>query len=182
MTLKNLFRPRARGNDDRVFELTLQRENCMKRVRALRGEMQALVDQAVGADDLDQKILSLDYAARKRALAAELERFQDLSDLIGRFRSIQAVSESCRQMDFMSELGDRIDVEALQRQEDEIRIRRDMMREEAEAVDAVAAAAPARSAFEIDRDFADRVAQAAERARVSPAEPAPAELAAMPAR
>ena len=158
---KTFFRSRGRELDDRIRALRLEREACMQRIRSLRAEMNALVERAVDADDLDQKILSLDYAAMKGSLGAETERFQDLSRLITRMQDMQAVDARGRRLDYLASVREGIDEAALRREEDEIAARRAMMEEE-EALNAPddATPLPGENAFVPDADFACQLARA----------------------
>ena len=159
--MKTLFRPRTTGLDRKLQTLREEREQCMARIRNLRGDMDALVQRALDADDLDQKILSLDYAAMKGSLNVESERFQDLSRLITRIQDVQAMEARGRRMDFLASVRDGIDEAALRREEDEIQIRRERMEEEdaRNALDG-APSALSETAFVPDADFACRLTQA----------------------
>lgn len=168
-----LFRNREREKDERVQSLRQERELCMQRIRGLRAEMNALVERAVDADDLDQKILSLDYSAMKGSLGVETERFQDLSRLIARMQDAQAVESRGRRLAYIASLRDGIDEAALRREEDEIEARRAMMAEEAElnAADGFSALY-SDTAFVPDAEFACKLAQARRDRQDAPAEEA----------
>lgn len=176
---KTLFRPRGRDMDARIQALRQDREACMQRIRGLRAEMNALVERAVDADDLDQKILSLDYAAMKGSLNAETERFQDLSRLITRMQDVQAMDERGKRLEYIAAVRDGIDEAALRREEDELQARRAMMEEEAalNALDGLPASY-ADNAFVPDADFACQLAQARRRRQTETEKRERAEVAA----
>lgn len=155
-----LFRNRGKEIDERIQALRQEREKCMQHIRGLRAEMNALVERAVEADDLDQKILSLDYTAMKGSLNAETERFQDLSRLIARMQEIQAVNARGKRLEYIAAVRDGIDEAAVRREEDEIAARRAMMEEDAELNALDGAPAIGEGAFVPDADFACRLANA----------------------
>lgn len=156
-----LFRSKERELDSRIQALRQERELCMQHIRTIRADMDALVEQAVDADDLDRKILSLDYTALKGQLNAESERFQDLSRLITRIQGLQAVERRGRRLEYIASVREGIDEDALRRSEDEIEARRAMI-EESDWLDSPEDAAPdiSETAFVPDADFACRIAQA----------------------
>lgn len=152
---------RRNDTDKRISDLIAQREAAAERIRQLRTEIDALVDQAVCADDLDTKILSLDYESRKTDLAAEMERFKDITAMIARLRNVEVIESNRRRIERVTQLGETIDIETLHRKKDEIQIRRDMMREAQEDVEDMKdllACEP--DSIDIDEEFSRRIAQA----------------------
>ena len=166
-----LFRNREKDTDGRIHALRQEREKCMLHIRDLRTEMNALVERAVDADDLDQKILSLDYTAMRGRLNAETERFQDLSRLITRMQDIQAVNARGKRLEYIAAVRDGIDEVALRREEDEIAARRAMMEEDAElnALDGTPTIGD--RAFVPDADFACQMANVRRRRQPEAAAP-----------
>lgn len=137
---KKLFGMNKKKDTDRqIVELQNKLEDSKRKIRYINNDMKRLVQQATEADDLDKKILALDYEAKKSELATETERFQDLRGLISKLQSIQAIDENRRHLDKMTEVSDELDIRGLIRQEDEINARRSMLQEEEEAYAAVRA-------------------------------------------
>ena len=174
MTMRKwIFGSRVKDAEKEIYALRAQRAACVQRVRTLKEEMNRLVDSAVGADELEQKILSLDYEAKRDVLAAETQRFQDLSGLIARLQKAQAVDEGSRRLDGVAAAGSRIDTAALLREEDELRARRAMMDEEERDFAAAQEGydEKTRDAFAADEGFAALVREAKLR-RMQPVAPA----------
>ena len=116
-------------------ELQLQREAVKKRIRQLRGEMQALIDQAACADDLDRQILSLEYDEKKADLHTETTHFNELSKLISRLNGVAMVYERQKVFDQVAAVAENIDVQSALEAEDQMAAHRAVMREEADALD-----------------------------------------------
>ena len=117
------------------MELQLQREAVKKRIRTLRGEMQALVEQAASADDLDRQVLSLEYDEKKADLNTETAHFQELSKLITRINGIAMVYERQKLFDQVATAAEDIDVQAVLQAEDQMAAPRGVMQEESDALD-----------------------------------------------
>ena len=160
--MKKPFFSRRQSLNDNIIELTCQRDQCAERIRTLRSEMDSLVDHALTADDLEQKILSLDYEAKKLALNAEYERFSDLNQLITRYRSAQLMTNNSNGLAQVAAMGEKLDMAGLQARGDAIRIRRDMLNENAEQLwnmtDSPMGQNP--EPFKVCDEFAARMAQA----------------------
>lgn len=155
---------RKKDVDAQIIDLCAERENCKKRIREIRTEMQRLVERAAGADDLDQKILSLDFRAQKSAMAVETERFNDLSDLIVRLQNVRAVDERCQRLDYIMRIDGGIDTDSVLREQDEIQVRREMFQESNRSadIDMNSALSGEQASFcELDEDFARLVQKAA---------------------
>ncbi len=117
------------------MELQLQREAVKKRIRLIRSEMQALVEQAASADDLDRQVLSLEYDEKKADLHTETAHFQELSKLITRLNGIAMVYERQKLFDQVATAAEDIDVQGVLRVEDQMSAHREVMREESDALD-----------------------------------------------
>lgn len=173
--MKKLFRSRNRKLNEKIQALRQEREVCTQRIRALRAEMDALVQRAVNADDLDQKLLSLDYSARKGSLNVETERFQDLSCLIKRMQDIQAMNTRNKRIEYIASVRDGIDEAAMRRAADEVEARRAMMEEE-EAFSAPYGAIlePGDNTFVPDSEFSCLITQARLKQKSESKQPLPA--------
>lgn len=117
------------------MELQLQRETVKKRIRQLRGEMQALIDQAASADDLDRQILSLEYEEKKADLNTETTHFNELSKLISRLNGVAMVYERQEIFNHVAAVAENIDVQSALEAEDQMAAHRAVMREETDALD-----------------------------------------------
>ena len=149
--------------DAQIIDLCAERESCKERIREIRAEMQRLVERAADADDLDQKILSLDFRAQKSAMAVETERFDDLSDLIVRLQNVRAVGERCQRLDYIMRIDGGIDTDSVLREQAEIQVRREMFQESNRSADMdMNSVLPGeQSGFcELDEDFARLVQKA----------------------
>lgn len=120
---------------DQVMQLQIQRDTVKKNIRRLRNEMQRLVEQAVSADDLDRRILSLEYDEKKAALGNETSHFNELSKLISQFNGVELVYERQRMFDQIATVVDAIDTQAVLRTEDMVTAQRTMLQEESEALE-----------------------------------------------
>lgn len=147
--------------EEKIIALQEQRNEAKEKIRKLRAESQLLVQQATEADDLDRKILSLDYEAKQAAIRLEEGHFADLSRMITQLQNIQAVQNREATISSVARISESIDADALIRQETELAARRDMMREDAETLDcALAQARPDDTGFSENEEFAKLVSQA----------------------
>lgn len=121
--------------EERIMHLQLQREVSKTTIIKIRKDMQALIDCAVSADDLDRKILSLDYEEKKSMLATETEHFEDLNKLIRQLRSAALANERCRAFEQIASISDGIDTRAVLTAEDTVDIKRSMLTEELASLD-----------------------------------------------
>lgn len=128
---------KAAAQREKVTELQVQREMVKKNIRLLRTDMQSLIDQAAGADDLDRKILSLEYDEKKAELNAETVHFNELSKLISQLNGVAMVYKRQKIFDQVATVADDIDTQALLEAEDMMTARRTMMQEESDALDDV---------------------------------------------
>ncbi len=119
----------------KVMELQIQREEVKKHIRLLRNEMQSLVEQAAVVDDLDRKILSLEYDAKKADLNTETAHFNELSRLISQLNGVAMVYERQKLFDHVATVAEDIDVQAVLQAEDQMAAHRAMMQEDSEALD-----------------------------------------------
>lgn len=155
--MKTLFKNWRQNTEVRIQSLQLQREASKKKIRRLRMDMQDIVQQATTADDIDKKILSLDFFARKGELASETERFQDLSNLIGRLQSMMAADEKRQRLNAVASLWESIDTHALVRERDELNVRRELLKEEVNCFAAFDDLADCEDCFQIDNEFVQLV-------------------------
>ena len=147
--------------EEKIIALQEQRNEAKEKIRRLRSESQLLVQQATEADDLDRKILSLDYEAKQAAIRLEEGHFADLSRMITQLQNIQAVQNREATISSAARISESIDADALIRQETELAVRRDMMREDAETLDyALAQSRPDDTGFAENEEFARLVSQA----------------------
>lgn len=128
---------KAAAQREKVMELQIQRETVKKSIRLLRADMQSLVEQAAGADDLDRRILSLEYDEKKAELNTETAHFNELSKLISQLNGVAMVYERQKLFDQVANVADDIDTQALLEAEDMMTARRAMMQEESAALDDV---------------------------------------------
>lgn len=119
----------------KCMELQLQREAAKKRIRLLRSEMQALIEQAACADDLDRQVLSLEYDEKKADLNTETAHFNELSKLITRINGVAMVYERQKMFDQVATAAEDIDVKAVLQAEDRMAAHRAVMQEESDALD-----------------------------------------------
>lgn len=119
----------------KVMELQIQREEVKKHIRLLRGEMQTLVEQAAVVDDLDRKILSLEYDAKKADLNTETAHFNELSKLISQLNGVAGVYERQKIFDRVAAVAEEIDVQAVLQAEDQMAAHRAVMQEDSDALD-----------------------------------------------
>lgn len=124
------FGNKKRNTEAKILSLQQAREESKKTIRALRIEMDNLVKQALQGDDLDKKILSLDYMDTKGKLALETERFEDLSTLIGRLQGIRSTDEKLKRLGRVTALYDHMDRKAALREKDRLAIHRSLLEEE----------------------------------------------------
>lgn len=128
---------KASAQREKVMELQIQRDMVKKNIRHLRGEMKELIDQAANADDLDRKILSLEYDEKKMQLDNETAHFNELSRMIIRLNSVALVHERNKATTYMSDVADTIDTDSLLKADDEMTARRKLMQDDADALDDV---------------------------------------------
>lgn len=119
----------------KVMELQIQREEVKKHIRLLRNEMQELIERAAVADDLDRKIFSLEYDAKKADLNTETAHFNELSKLISQLNGVAMVYERQKIFDQVATVAEDIDVEAALRAENQMSAHRTVMKEDSEALD-----------------------------------------------
>ncbi len=146
----------------RISSLQAQREETKTNIRRLWGEMQVLVNQAVGADDLDKQIYASDYIARKDAFNAENEHFQNLSRLISQLQSMLLTQEKKEVFSAVSAISNQIDLNSLMEEQDRMHIQQDMLREEDQSfLEAFRASEPsAQQATREEKEFDALVLQA----------------------
>jgi len=121
--------------EERIMHLQLQREISKNTILRIRSDMQELIDRATCADDLDQRILSMDYEEKKATLATETEHFEDLNKLIRQLRSAVLANERCKAFEQIASVSDCIDTYAVLKAEDTVDIRRTLMKEEFDSLD-----------------------------------------------
>jgi len=169
--------------DAKIVALQTKLEESKKRIRTLRAEMKCLEEQGVSADDLDMKILSLDYEAKKGELSSEMTHFRDLGMMISKLQDKQKLEATRKHLDTITQVTDDMDLDGLVRSADELTARRSMMDEENEEYAAMRAAhASSEDAFSLETssDYARRVnelrlekrhAEAVNASGAAPAEP-----------
>ena len=146
--------------DAKIVELQTKMEESKKRIRLLRTEMKSLEEQGLNADDLDMKILSLDYEAKKGEMDSEMARFQDMSMMISKLQDKQKLDEKRKHLDTLTQVTDDMDLGKVMRDADELTIRRDMLDEEYEAYEAARASwAASDVTLEPGSEFSSRVAE-----------------------
>ncbi len=128
---------KAAAQREKVMELQLRREGVKKNIRLLRSDMKALIDRAADADDLDRKILSLEYDEKKAELNTETAHFNELSKLISQLNGVAIVYERQKMFDQVANVADNIDFQSLLEAEDRMTARSAMMQEESDALDDV---------------------------------------------
>lgn len=137
MFMKARERKANRARIKKLCEVQLLRDASKQRIRKLRAEMQCLVEQAAGADDLDRKILSLEYEEKKADLSTETGHFNDLSRLISQLHGAVMIHEKRRSFDQVAAVADTIDTQSVLHEDDLLTIRRSILEEEADALDSL---------------------------------------------
>lgn len=135
--LLNKKKRKAAAQREKVMELQIQREMVKKNIRLLRSEMQSLVEQAAAADDLDRKILALEYEGKKAQLDTETAHFNELSKLISQINSVAMLFERQKILDQVAAVADGIDTQGVLQAGDELTARRAMLQEDSDALDDV---------------------------------------------
>lgn len=132
-----LFKKKAkdRVQREKVLELQMRREMVKKNIRLLRTDMQALIEKAAAADELDRKILSLEYDEKKAELNTETTHFNELSKLISQFNGVAMVYERQRIFDQVASAAGMIDTQEVLKADDMMRARQEMMLEESGTLD-----------------------------------------------
>lgn len=128
---------KAAAQREKVLELQVQRETVKKNIRLLRADMQALIEKAAAADDLDRRILSLEYDEKKAELTTETSHFNELSKLISQLNGVAMVYERQKIFDQVANVANDIDTQAVLEAEDMMNARRAVMQEESDALDDV---------------------------------------------
>jgi len=150
--------------EERIMHLQLQREISKNTILRIRSDMQELIDRATCADDLDQRILSMDYEEKKATLATETEHFEDLNKLIRQLRSAVLANERCKAFEQIASVSDCIDAHAVLTAEDTVDIWRAMMKEEFDSLDELLIHAGKKTrSIEENSEFAQLVQEAAKK-------------------
>jgi len=145
---------KASAQREKVLELQVQREAVKKNIRLIRADMQQLVAKAVGADDLDRHILSLEYDEKKAELNTETSHFNELSKLISQLNGVAMVYERQKIFDQVANVAEKIDTQAVLEAEDMMNARRAVMQEDSDALDDVLVSSQAyATAPEVSNEF-----------------------------
>ena len=128
---------KASAQREKVLELQVQREAVKKNIRLIRADMQQLVDKAAAADDLDRRILSLEYDEKKSELNTETSHFNELSKLISQLNGVAMVYERQKIFNQVANVAEEIDTQAVLEAEDMMNARRAVMQEDSDALDDV---------------------------------------------
>lgn len=128
---------KAAAQREKVLELQVQRETVKKNIRLLRADMQALIEKAAAADDLDRRILSLEYDEKKAELTTETSHFNELSKLISQLNGVAMVYERQKIFDQVANVAEDIDTQAVLEAEDMMNARRAVLQEDSDALDDV---------------------------------------------
>lgn len=130
--MRNRFFSTVKDTEEKIAALQKQRELCRDRIRSLREGLQELEEAYAQADDLDQKILEGDLLEKKGFLETETEHFKDLGELIDKLRRVQRVKRTKRSLMDVFRISERINVRKMLQEEDEVDIRRELLRDEAQ--------------------------------------------------
>lgn len=128
---------KKRGQREQVMELQMQRETVKKNIRLLRNDMKTLIEKAAAADELDRKILALEYDEKKAELETETAHFNELSRLITQINGVAMVYERQRIFDQVASVAETIDTQSVLRADDMMRARKELLLEESDALDDV---------------------------------------------
>lgn len=144
-----------KGTAEKIACLQTQREESKAKIRKIRACMQSLIAQAAEADDLDRKVLSIDYEAQKGILDVETEHFNDLNRLISQLHGVQMAQVRQDTLSDIEQAGAYIDADALIQAEDALAVRREMKQEADEQLaEAFAASAVETVSFSENEEFA----------------------------
>lgn len=138
MKLKSKWeRKGAVAHQMKISELNQRRNMVKERILKLRREINELVEKAASADDLERKILSLEYEEKKRSMTTEMEHFNDLSKLISQMNGIAITYE--RQKIFNQWISDveSLNASEIRMENNRMEARRMLMQEESDALDDV---------------------------------------------
>lgn len=131
---------KAAAQREKALELQVQRESVKKSIRLLRADMQSLVEKAASADDLDRRILSLEYDEKKAELDAETTHFNELSKLISQLNGAAMVYERQKVFNQVAAAAENIDTQSLLEAEDTMSARRALLQEDSDTLDDVLSA------------------------------------------
>ena len=152
MWKKKSLKPRS--TEEKIAFLQAQREVSKARIREIRACIHDLIAQAAEADDVDRKMLSVDFETQKGMLDAETEHFTDLNRLIFQLRGVQIVQARQDTLSDIEQAGACIDTDALIRAEDALAVRREMKQEADDRLaDAFAASAVKTAGFSENEEF-----------------------------
>ena len=138
--LINWLKSKNRSNDGiekNITALQQQLNESKEKIRNMRAEMELLIHRAADADDLDRKILSLDYENKQRVLKVEEEHFNDLNRTIAQLQDVALVAIREKALENVTKYGESIDTKAINDKADHVVARREEMKEEAEGMRAI---------------------------------------------
>ena len=145
----------------KTLELQVQRDAVKNNIRLLRAQIQELVEKATKADDLDRRILSLEYEEKKAALNTEIAHFDELSKLISQLNGVANIYERQQLLNQVAKVSDTIDPQAVFAADDMMQARRAVMQEESDALDDVLKnSMPQQHAFAESVEFTQLVREA----------------------
>lgn len=125
------------GIEKNITALQLQLNESKEKIRNMRAEMELLIHRATDADDLDRKILSLDYENKQRVLKVEEEHFNDLNRTIAQLQAVALVAIREKAFENVTKYGENINAQAINDKADQVAARREVMREEADDMHAI---------------------------------------------
>ena len=133
-----MFGRTERRQEERMEALENERRQMRSEIAQLREEMKKLVNEGVDADDLDRKILAVDYECLHTELQAKQEHFADLGNIITQMRTERLKEREAEMLRHMEDCYDTIDYAGIARNQDYIAACREVAREEREAMDSLA--------------------------------------------
>lgn len=121
---------KEKENERKIEQLSAGREECRKRIRRIKKEMDELIQKAAKSDELDRKIYSADYLTLKEQFQAEMQHFTDMSRLIGQLKSAGLTRRRVAALEEIVSVNDQLDLDQMIAREDYMSVRREMMKEE----------------------------------------------------
>lgn len=154
------------GIEKNIATLQQQLNESKEKIRKIRAEMELLIYQGTEADDLDRKILSLDYENKKRVLEVEEEHFNDLNRAIAQLQDVALVAIREKALENVTKYGESIDTEAMNKKADRVSARREVMHEETENMHAIIEEAKPKDGLMEENEEYSKLVSEAKRAKI----------------
>lgn len=120
---------------DPLAELETKQAQAREHIKGLRKDMEELVEQAVDADDLKQKQLSVDYECLREEMNAANRHFGDLNRIVSQMRTGRIQEQEMRTLKEMQAYQYQVDLDGMARNSDYIAACREVAQEEQESLD-----------------------------------------------